>query len=122
MTVPCNMLAPHKTAANRVSPSRRTIMRCAALLLTATCTSASILPAANAYGSNLVAYYALNDGTGFDLRESVSNTPNAGRVLYEDEHQTVNYTQPNWVEDEYFGMVISCGDKETEPTIVLTPS
>ena len=88
-------------------------MRCAALLLTATCTSASILPAANAYGSNLVAYYALNDGTGFDLRESVSNTPNAGRVLYEDEHQTVNYTQPNWVEDEYFGMVISCGDNET---------
>ena len=56
-------------------------MRFAAPLLAASYASASeIIPAAKAFGDNLVAYYALTDGTGFDLKESVSNTPDAGRV------------------------------------------
>ena len=86
-----------------------------ALLLSAASlpTSSGILPFAKSFDS-LVAYYVFDDGAGFDLKESVSNVSNAGRVLYESKHQTVNYTQPNWSEDEYFGTVIACGRKDTE--------
>ena len=86
-----------------------------ALLLSAASlpTSSGILPFAKSFDS-LVAYYVFDDGAGFDLKESVSNVSNAGRVLYESKHQTVNYTQPNWSEDEYFGTVIACGSKDTE--------
>ena len=68
-----------------------------ALLLSAASlpTSSGILPFAKSFDS-LVAYYVFDDGAGFDLKESVSNVSNAGRVLYESKHQTVNYTQPNW--------------------------
>ena len=44
-----------------------------------------------------VAYYALDEGSGFELRESISGVADAGRVLYDTEHQTVAYDQPNWV-------------------------
>ena len=86
-----------------------------ALLLSAASlpTSSGILPFAKSFDS-LVAYYVFDDGAGFDLKESVSNVSNAGRVLYESKHQTVSYTQPNWSEDEYFGTVIACGSKDTE--------
>ena len=43
-----------------------------------------------------VAYYALDEGTGFELRESISGAA-AGRVIYDADHQTVAYDQPNWV-------------------------
>ena len=43
-----------------------------------------------------VAYYALDEGTGFELRESISGAA-AGKVIYDTEHQTVAYDQPNWV-------------------------
>ena len=45
-----------------------------------------------------VAYYALDEGIGFDLKESVSGKIDSGRVLYEDAHQTVTYDQPNWID------------------------
>ena len=45
-----------------------------------------------------VAYYALNDGIGFDLKESVSGKIDAGKVIYDTKHQTVTYDQPNWVD------------------------
>ena len=44
-----------------------------------------------------VAYYALDEGTGFELRESISGAAAAGKVIYDTEHQTVAYDQPNWV-------------------------
>ena len=45
-----------------------------------------------------VAYYALNDGIGFDLKESVSGKIDAGKVIYDTAHQTVAYDQPSWVD------------------------
>ena len=49
-------------------------MRLAALLLAARAASVAgqILPAAAAFGDDLVAYYAFNEGSGFDLKEAVS--------------------------------------------------
>ena len=44
-----------------------------------------------------VAYYALDEGTGFELRESISKDAAAGKVIYDPGHQTVAYDQPNWV-------------------------
>ena len=44
-----------------------------------------------------VAYYALDEGTGFELRESISGAAAAGKVIYDPGHQTVAYDQPNWV-------------------------
>ena len=44
-----------------------------------------------------VAYYALDEGTGFELRESISGDAAAGKVIYDPTHQTVAYDQPNWV-------------------------
>ena len=44
-----------------------------------------------------VAYYALDEGAGFDLKESVSGKIDAGKVIYDAAHQTVTYDQPNWV-------------------------
>ena len=61
-----------------------------------------------------VAYYALDEGAGFDLKESVSGKIDAGKVIYDTAHQTVAYDQPNWVNDEYFGTVLACGAKDTE--------
>ena len=45
-----------------------------------------------------VAYYALDEGSGFALKESVSGKIDGGKVIYDTEHQTVTYDQPNWVE------------------------
>ena len=45
-----------------------------------------------------VAYYALDEGAGFDLKESVSGKIDAGKVIYDTAHQTVAYDQPNWVD------------------------
>ena len=45
-----------------------------------------------------VAYYALDEGIGFDLKESVSGKIDAGKVIYDTNHQTVTYDQPNWVD------------------------
>merc|ERR1712144_186564 len=49
-----------------------------------------------------VAYYGLDEGAGFDLKESVTGVINAGSVIYDADHQTVNYAEPNWMEDENF--------------------
>ena len=43
-----------------------------------------------------VAYYALDEGTGFELRESISGAAD-GKVIYDPTPQTVAYDQPNWV-------------------------
>ena len=45
-----------------------------------------------------VAYYALDEGIGFDLKESVSGKIDAGKVIYDTNHQTVTYDQPNWID------------------------
>ena len=89
-------------------------MRLAALLLAARAASVAgqILPAAAAFGADLVAYYAFDEGSGFDLKEAVSGQLD-GKVLYEAEDQTVSYSQPNWQTDERFGTVISCGSATT---------
>ena len=89
-------------------------MRLAALLLAARAASVAgqILPAAAAFGADLVAYYAFDEGSGFDLKEAVSGQLD-GKVLYEAEDQTVTYSQPNWQTDERFGTVISCGSATT---------
>ena len=44
-----------------------------------------------------VAYYALDEGTGFELRESISGAAAAGKVIYDTAHQNITYDQPNWV-------------------------
>ena len=89
-------------------------MRLAALLLAARAasTAGQINPAAGAFGADLVAYYAFDEGSGFDLKEAVSGQLD-GKVLYEAEDQTVTYSQPNWQTDERFGSVISCGSATT---------
>jgi hypothetical protein len=89
-------------------------MRLAALLLAARAASVAgqILPAARAFGADLVAYYAFDEGSGFDLKEAVTGQLD-GKVLYEPAVQTVTYDQPNWQTDERFGTVISCGDAAT---------
>ena len=57
-------------------------MRLAALLLAARAASVAgqILPAAGAFGADLVAYYAFDEGAGFDLKEAVSGQLD-GKVL-----------------------------------------
>ena len=72
----------------------------------------SCAAAAAAFGADLVAYYAFDEGSGFDLKEAVSGQLD-GKVLYEAEDQTVTYSQPNWQTDERFGTVISCGSATT---------
>ena len=44
-----------------------------------------------------VAYYALDEGSGFELKESVSGKTDAGKVIYDAEQQSMTYDQPNWV-------------------------
>ena len=89
-------------------------MRLAALLLAARAASVAgqILPAAAAFGDDLVAYYAFNEGSGFDLKEAVSGRLD-GKVIYSEGIQTTPYKQPNWQTDERFGTVISCGSATT---------
>ena len=60
-----------------------------------------------------LAYYYLDEGAGFDLKESVAGNRTAGHVTYEDDHQITNYTNPNWGHDEYFGRALSCGRPDT---------
>ena len=60
-----------------------------------------------------LAYYYLDEGAGFDLKESVAGNRTAGHVTYEDDHQITNYTNPNWGHDEYFGRALSCGRADT---------
>ena len=58
-----------------------------------------------------LAYYQLDDGSGFDLLDTVSGS-NAGRVIYAADHQSTTYTDPNWTDDERFGKAIQCGAKD----------
>jgi len=65
----------------------------------------------------VVAYYAMDEGTGWNLRERVSNNATAGIIYYEVAHQVTDrsdQTEANWVEDEYFGRVLACGKKDGE--------
>ena len=91
-------------------------MRLAALLLAARAASVAgqILPAAAAFGADLVAYYAFDEGSGFDLKEAVSGQLD-GKVLANPGDQPAGYAydQPNWQTDERFGTVISCGSATT---------
>ena len=88
-------------------------MRLALLLaVRAASVAGQILPAAAAFGDDLVAYYAFNEGSGFALKEAVSGRLD-GKVIYSEGIQTVTYDQPNWQTDERFGTVISCGDATT---------
>ena len=91
-------------------------MRLTALLLAARAASAAgqINPAAGAFGADLVAYYAFDDGTGFDLKEAVTGQLD-GKVLANPGDQPAGFTydQPNWQTDERFGTVISCGSATT---------
>ena len=57
-----------------------------------------------------LAYYALDDGSGFELRDTVSGA-DSGRVLYDANHQSTTYTEPNWTDDERFNKTIQCGAK-----------
>lgn len=57
-----------------------------------------------------LAYYYLDDGAGYDLKESVSGDPAAGSVIFVEEHQVNStHTEPNWIDDEFFGKTIGCG-------------
>ena len=91
-------------------------MRLAALLLAARAASVAgqILPAAGAFGADLVAYYAFDEGTGFDLKEAVTGQLD-GKVLANPGDQPAGFTydQPNWQTDERFGTVISCCSADT---------
>ena len=58
-----------------------------------------------------LAYYYLDEGHGWNLRESISGNSAAGVVTYDtsDTHpENANYTEPNWSEDEFFGSAITC--------------
>ena len=68
----------------------------AALLVNAR-TAASAFAVPNAVGAP-IAYYHLDEGVGFDLKESITDNPTGGRILYDADHQTVNYAEPNWME------------------------
>ena len=73
-----------------------------------------------------MAYYFMDEGHGRNLKESVTQVSDAGQVLFVDESEedvdrddddTQNYShqynstnEPNWVDDEYFGRTIKCGD------------
>jgi len=66
-----------------------------------------------------LAYYYLNEGSGWDLKESVSGNATSGTIVYDADHQiNTEHTGPNWVEDEYFGRTIACGkiSNKTHPT------
>ena len=109
-------------AAAGASPINRRSMQFATLLLVATSatTSASKLSSANAATTLFempatipqpLAYYYLDEGSGWNLRESISGNSAAGVVTYDtsDTHpENANYTEPNWSEDEFFGSAITC--------------
>ena len=65
-----------------------------------------------------LAYYALDDGSGFELRDTVSGA-DSGRVLYDANHQSTTYTEPNWTDDERFNKTIQCGAKNGAATMPL---
>ena len=44
------------------------------------------------------------------LRDAVSGA-DSGRVLYDANHQSTTYTEPNWTDDERFNKTIQCGAK-----------
>jgi len=62
-----------------------------------------------------MAYYFMNEGSGWDLGDSVSGNAKAGTIIYVDDHQEhpdgskIAHTGPNWMADEYFGSSIACG-------------
>ena len=60
-----------------------------------------------------LAYYFLDEGQGFALKDFISGNDD-GRVVYDGGHQTVAYTEPNWTDDDFFGTAIQCGKKDTE--------
>ena len=71
-----------------------------------------------------MAYYFMDEGHGRNLKESMTQVSDAGQVLFVDEteadvddddtqkysHQYNSTNEPNWVDDEYFGRTIKCGD------------
>jgi len=67
-----------------------------------------------------MAYYFMDEGHGWDLKESVSQDSMAGRVNYVEGHQVNhNYTEPNWIYDDVFGRTIACGEisNKTHPEL-----
>jgi len=65
-----------------------------------------------------LAYYYLDDGSGYDLKESVSGDFTAGHVIPENISQRDTEHTPNWVNDEFFGKTVACGDisNKRDPT------
>jgi hypothetical protein len=71
-----------------------------------------------------MAYYFMDEGHGRNLKESMTQVSDAGQVLFVNEteadvddddtqkysHQYNSANEPNWVDDEYFGRTIKCGD------------
>ena len=69
-----------------------------------------------------MAYYFMDEGTGYNLTDSVSGDTTAGSVMHVKEHQLTpgnethpepqpgaDHSGPNWQADEYFGSSIACG-------------
>jgi len=62
-----------------------------------------------------LAYYYLDEGSGYDLTDSVSGNTQAGKVRFDESHQINSvHTEPNWVDDEFFGKTIGCGEIENK--------
>ena len=69
-----------------------------------------------------LAYYFMDEGSGYNLTDSVSGDTTAGSVMHVKEHQLTpgnethpepqpgaDHSGPNWQADEYFGSSIACG-------------
>jgi hypothetical protein len=48
------------------------------------------------------------------VKDFVSGNANAGSIIYDAGHQAVTYTQPNWQDDDLFGLSLACGSKTTK--------
>lgn len=74
-----------------------------------------------------MAYYFMDEGHGRNLKESVTQVSDAGQVLFVDaaelgedvstsreshshQHNLTGPNEPQWVDDEYFGTTIACGN------------
>ena len=63
-----------------------------------------------------LAYYYLDEGHGWNLRDTIAGNSTAGEVTYEDTSshpENANYTEPNWRDDDIFGSAIQCGRADT---------
>lgn len=69
-----------------------------------------------------VAYYALDEASGYDLTEAVTGNTKGGKIIYVEDYQnstgalkpTDAKHTPNWMTDVNFGKVIACGRKDIE--------